>query len=248
MGDELFYGPDQAIIHHQNFGRLAEFAAEDLISLLAGAGLREGTVVDLGCGSGILARIVSDAGYDVLGVDISPAMIELARQNAPRGSFRLGSLLDGDLPRAVAVTAIGEALNYATDPRAGIGELERLATRVGAALQPGGLFLFDIATPGREGGARQQFHDREDWTLYMRAEENGDRSDRYIVIFRKNNDGCYVRTEEHHVLRLYESEGVAAVLRRGGLDAEVKEDYSGVPPDLPPIPGWKVILGRKPVT
>jgi SAM-dependent methyltransferase len=243
----MFYGPDQAIIHHENFGKLAALAAGDLLSFLASAGLDRGTVVDLGCGSGILARIVSDAGYDMVGVDISPAMIDLARQNAPRASFQVGSLLDAELPRAVAVTAIGEALNYATDPRAGLAELERLALRVSEALEPGGLFLFDIATPGREGGARQQWHDREGWTLYMRAEETGPQSDRYVTIFRRREDGRYVRSDEHHVLRLYLPEEVAGVLRRAGLEAEVRSDYPGAPADLPPIPGWKVILARKPV-
>jgi SAM-dependent methyltransferase len=247
MGDDLFYGPDQALIHHENFGRLAKIAAEDLLSILADGGLTGGTVVDLGCGSGILAGIVSDAGYDVVGVDISPAMIELARTNAPRASFHLGSLLDLELPSAVAVTGIGEALNYASDPRAGLAELERLAGRVHDALEPGGVFLFDIATPGREGGARQQWHDRDGWSLYMKAEETGPQSDRYITIFRKDLDGCYVRTDEHHVLRLYVPDEVAGLLRQAGLEAEVRQDYPGVPAGLPPIPGWKVIVARKPV-
>jgi SAM-dependent methyltransferase len=247
MSGELFYGPDQAFIHHHRFGKLAAVAAEDVLALLEEAGLLKGTVVDLGSGSGILARLVSDAGYDVVGVDISAAMVDLAEQHAPRASFRLGSLLDAEIPQAVAVTAIGEALNYATDPRAGLGELERLARRVSDALEPGGMFLFDIATPGREEGARQQFHDHEGWTLYMKAEENGDRSDRFITIFRKGEDGCYVRSDEHHVLRLYDPEDAAEALRRAGLDAEVREDYTpALSMDLPPIPGWKVILGRKP--
>ena len=111
---EPFYGPDQAIIHDREFGDLSRRAAAYLRPLLDEAGLRHGTVVDLGCGSGILASILTDAGYDVLGVDVSQDMIELASANAPKASFRRGSLLDVDLPPAVAVTAIGEALNYAT--------------------------------------------------------------------------------------------------------------------------------------
>jgi SAM-dependent methyltransferase len=246
VSGELFYGPDQAFIHHHRFGKLAAVAAGDLLALLDEAGLRKGTVIDLGCGSGVLARLVSDAGYDVVGVDISPAMIDLARQQAPRASFRVGSLLDAEIPPAVAVTAIGEALNYATDQRAGLAELERLARRVSDALEPGGAFLFDIATPGREEGTRQQFHDSEGWTLYMKAEEKGDRSDRFITIFRRGEDGRYVRSDEHHVLRLYEPEDAAEALRRAGLDADVMDDYVSVPPHLPQIPGWKVIRGRKP--
>ena len=49
----------------------------------------------------------------MLGVDVSQDMIELASANAPKASFPRGSLLDVDLPPAV--TAIGEALNYAID-------------------------------------------------------------------------------------------------------------------------------------
>ncbi len=131
-----FYGADQAAIHHEAFGDLAAQAAARLLSALDAAGLHRGTVVDLGCGSGILARIVSDAGYDVRGVDISEDMLRLARANAPGATFARGSLLDAELPHAVAVTAIGEALNYATDPRAGLDEVERLAARVHAALDP----------------------------------------------------------------------------------------------------------------
>src|SRR3954452_12393910 len=107
MSDGRFYGRDQAAIHHQRFGKLAQIAARDLLSLLDDAGLRSGTVVDLGCGSGILARIVSAAGFKALGVDISPAMIELARKTIPEATFHVGPLLDVELPPAVAVTATG---------------------------------------------------------------------------------------------------------------------------------------------
>src|SRR4249920_1412740 len=106
-----FYGAEQAGIHHREFGRLAGRAADLLTRELVAAGLASGTVVDLGCGSGILARRMTDAGYDVLGVDVSAAMLDLARQEAPRARFVQGSLLDAELPAsAVAVTATGEAL------------------------------------------------------------------------------------------------------------------------------------------
>src|SRR5262245_23465407 len=74
MGDQSFYGAEQARIHHRGFGELARRAGELLRTRLLAAGHRDGTVVDLGCGSGILARQLTDAGYTVLGVDISPGM------------------------------------------------------------------------------------------------------------------------------------------------------------------------------
>src|SRR5436190_7756662 len=100
-----FYGPEQAGIHHERFGRLAARAADLLLRELASADLRTGTVVDLGCGSGILARRMTDAGYDVLGVDVSAAMLDIARAQAPKARFVEAPLLDAELPPAVAITA-----------------------------------------------------------------------------------------------------------------------------------------------
>jgi SAM-dependent methyltransferase len=250
MPDPMFYGPDQAIIHDREFGDLARRAAAYLRPLLDEAGLRHGTVVDLGCGSGILAGILTDAGYDVLGVDVSQDMIELASANAPKASFRRGSLLDVDLPPAVAVTAIGEALNYATDPRASLSQLERLADRVRQALASGGVFLFDVAAPGRHGPDRvaHRYHDHNDWTLSMRAEESADHTtlDRRITIFRKVDEpgpGRYRRSDEHHVLRLYEPGAVIDALARAGFEAASLDAY-GSSSRSTPAGGWAVVVAR----
>lgn len=250
MGDQSFYGAEQASIHHRCFGQLARRAGGLLRARLLAAGHRDGTVVDLGCGSGILARQLTDAGYTVLGVDISPGMLALAAEHAPAASFRCAPLLDVDLPRAVAVAATGEVLNYATDPRAGLDQVDRLARRVMEALEPGGVFLFDVATPGRAGpdGVRQQFHDHPDWTLYMRAEEDRERAtlERSITIFSRTDGPDYRRTDKRHVLRLYEPQEVVAVLERAGFGVEVLDDYPASPPEGSPLPGWKVFVATAP--
>lgn len=49
----------------------------------------EGIVVDLGCGSGIWTTALADSGYEVVGVDISPAMIEIACQRVPEARFHV---------------------------------------------------------------------------------------------------------------------------------------------------------------
>jgi SAM-dependent methyltransferase len=240
-----FYGADQAAIHHEAFGDLAALAAAHLLALLDAGGLLEGTVVDLGCGSGILARIVSEAGYDVRGVDLSADMIALARANAPGATFMQGSLLDAEIPHAVAVTAIGEALNYATDPRASLDEVQRVAARVHASLDPRGVFLFDVATPGRHGvDVVQKFHEREDWSMFVRLEEHDDTLDRRMSIFRMtDDDGLYRRTDEHHVLRLYEPAILTAVLERAGFDVQISGDYGAASASTPPS-GWIIVEAR----
>ncbi len=47
-------------------------------------------VADIGCGTGTLARLLVDNGYEVDGVDFSPAMIERARAKVPEARFVLG--------------------------------------------------------------------------------------------------------------------------------------------------------------
>lgn len=241
--DEAFYGAVQATIHHEAFGRLAARAADRLVAELAAADIRSGTVVDLGCGSGILARRLTDAGYDVLGTDISASMLEIARREAPTARFVLGSLLDLELPRSVGVSAIGEALNYAVDPRVGEATFEALARRVHAALAPGGLFLFDVSVHGRSGPDRRRvrFHDRPGWSLAMVETEDDHTVTREIATFTRLPDGRYRRSDERHRLHLYDAAWLLDVLRATGFDAAAHPDY--LEPDG--MPGWVVVLARR---
>src|SRR6186713_1584078 len=106
------YRDDLSYIHHVGFGGLAGGAAPGLLRLLREAGIQEGLVVDLGCGSGLWARELTEAGYEALGIDSSAAMIELARSVAPLARFVQASLFDAELPRCDAVTALGEPFSY----------------------------------------------------------------------------------------------------------------------------------------
>lgn len=241
-----FYGEDQAMIHHREFGDLAATAAGMVIERLQAAGHLSGTVVDLGCGSGILARAMTGAGYAVLGVDISHDMVDLARAEAPEAEVVVGSVHDTVIPPAVAVTAIGEVLNYAADVRAGLGALADLARRVRSALAPGGLFVFDVTTPGRYGptNRRSVFHDREDWSLAMDADERGSTLDRRIVVFRRTHDGLYRRTDERHVLRLYDPDDVGRVLVDAGFAVERRAGYATTATRSTPSQGWSVFVAR----
>src|SRR5437867_4220617 len=109
------YREDLAYIHDVGFGNFARRAAPGLLQILRTLGTVEGPVVDLGCGSGIWARALGNAGYDVLGVDQSADMLAIARQRAPNAEFCQASFLRTDLPRCAAVTAIGECFNYLFD-------------------------------------------------------------------------------------------------------------------------------------
>lgn len=237
------YDNDLAYIHDVGFGGFARTAAPGLLAMLRRAGITKGLVVDLGCGSGLWASELSVAGYEVLGIDISPAMIELARRRVPKGEFRTGSLLKAELPACDAVTSMGECVNYVFDKANTLAAIGRLFRRVYAALRPGGLFVFDLAEPGRGRGPRQRHVQGTDWAVLVEVEEDARtrRLTRRITTFRKVGE-LYRRDEETHHLELYNRSEVARKLRQVGFRVRTLSAYG-----RQRFPrSWIGVLARKP--
>ena len=236
------YGADLAAAHAEGFGAVAAEAAALLLTLLADAGLRTGTVLDLGCGAGALAAPVSAAGYDVTGLDISPSMVELARAAVPAAHFEHGSVHDVQVPSgAVAVTAVGEVLSYATDGRSGLQGLNRLAEKAANALVPGGVLLLDVVTHGRlPEGRRTSLYESPTTTIVVEGDRADDRLTRRILTFRRSGE-LWRRSDETHVQHLYDAQEVLATVRAAGLEAELRPSYG---PTV--LPGWTVLVARQP--
>lgn len=228
MGD--FYGHDLAFIHAEAFEALAASAAETLLQFL-GQGAPSRRVLDLGCGAGPLSRRLSEQGFSTWGLDLSPALIAVARERLPGGEFHCGSILDARLPKAVAAAAVGEVLNYATahDPAVLGGVFER----VFEALAPGGVFLFDLAGPGRVGPGRN-FTEGAKWAVGLVATESDDELLRKISTFREVDEGVWRRSYEEHRLRLWPTASVAEQLGSCGFRVEELPGYAGatMPPSL----------------
>ncbi len=241
--DRGAYRPDLAWIHDDGFGDMARHAATLLLRTLRKAGVSQGQIVDLGCGSGVLAAAMSEAGYDVLGYDQSAAMIALARRRAPRVSFRQASFLRAKFPRCVAVTAIGEVFNYLFDRRNTPARLEELLTRIHRALQPGGVFLFDAALVGRVPGGKSRAHVQGgDWACLAESEEDPRRHilTRHITSFRKVGRS-FRRDQEVHQLRLFDRRDLSEMLRQAGFRARLLTGY----PPLRFPPGYAGFLATK---
>jgi SAM-dependent methyltransferase len=96
-----------------------------------------GLVADLGCGPGHVARYLHDQGVRMLGIDLSPRMIDSARQRSPDIEFRVGDMRTLDLPDgALAGIVAFYSLIHIGEPEMGatLRELRRV-------LAPGGLLL-----------------------------------------------------------------------------------------------------------
>jgi SAM-dependent methyltransferase len=238
------YQEDLAYTHDVGHGFFATGAAPGVLDLFRRHGITGGLVVDLGCGSGIWARILTDAGYDVLGIDYSAAMIALARKRAPAAKFRTESYLDAELPPCDAVTSIGECFNYLFD-RDGDAPLHRLFRRVYAALRPGGLFVFDVLEPGQlpRGKSLKRHRTGDDWATLVEIEEDTDRQvlTRHITTFRQVGK-LYRRSEEVHRQRLYPARALAESLARAGFRVRTLRRYG----EYDVGPAHAVLVGRKP--
>jgi SAM-dependent methyltransferase len=228
------YGTDLAYIHDAGFGHLARAAGPVALRELRRAGFDGGHVTDLGCGSGILAEILQAAGYGVLGIDASPAMLALAEQRAPKATFRRESILSAAIPRSAAVTAVGECFNYAMDDAHSVESVLQTLARIHDALEPGGFLLFDAAGPGRvpAGGARN-FAEGPDWAILFAAQESDDHRTvtRRMTTFRRIGD-TYRRGAEEHRLTLLPPALLTSALLDIGFRVQAFTAYDDEP--LPP--------------
>ncbi|HEU0201370.1 MAG TPA: class I SAM-dependent methyltransferase [Burkholderiaceae bacterium] len=215
-----YYDADLAWVHHAGYAGYVENAGAGIVRLLLESGLRPGAVVlDVGCGSGLLARRLLTAGFAVHGIDASPAMIELARTQAPAARFDVMALPAGVLPTADAVVSTGHVLNY-LDTRA---DIARALGELAQAVRAGGLLAIDLMTE-RFAAARDlsapHAKVEDDWAIITRfARPAPHRFDRTITVFRRV-DGTWRRSDEQHRNMTFEPAHALRILRENGIDAQ----------------------------
>jgi ubiquinone/menaquinone biosynthesis C-methylase UbiE len=220
---DVCYDSDLAWVHHTGYSRHVENIWPGILRLLRDGGLGSGArVLDVGCGSGRLARRLVDAKFEVIGVDASPAMIDLSRTGVPEADFRIMRLPAPSahaLPRADAVVSTGHVLNYLDtldDIAHALGDLAR-------ALEPGGILAIDLMTEAfAQRPEAQAVHARvaEDWTIVTRFSRPGPgRFDREITVFRRVGEH-WRRSDEHHRNLTFDARKALAILRDHGIEAE----------------------------
>ena len=223
-----WYKEDLAFIHDVGFSDWALKSAPGILEILNRSQIREGLIVDLGCGSGLSAQEFTKADYKVLGIDISESMIEIARTRVANAEFRVESLFKADIPPCNAVTSVSECLNYLFDPDNNSQTLVEFFYRIYNALTPGGVFIFDIAEPGQvtPGTPSKNFTEGEDWIVLVEKEEDRESEilTRRIITFRKVGKH-YRRDDEVHRQQLYKAADVTAKLRQVGFEVETTQSY-----------------------
>ena len=237
-----YYRHDLARIHHLGFGFHADACAPGILAGLAPVRERDGLVVEVGCGSGLLTRYLVDAGCRVIATDASPAMLELARGVVPDAhDVTRVTLPDDPIPTADAIVGVGHALNYLPDAAA----IDRALAAIAGALRPGGLLAIDLC--GLEYGAARRGNPNvgrvgDDWAIVTEfPPTTPDHFVRQMATFTRNDDGSWRRDDERHDNVLVDIPREIALLGGHGVEAVAATSFGSE--ELPA--GLYAIKGRR---
>ncbi|KUL29738.1 class I SAM-dependent methyltransferase [Actinoplanes awajinensis] len=244
QSNEPYYRRDLAYVFDQGYGFHAEACAPGILALLEDVRARDGVVLEIGCGSGLLTKRLVEAGHRVIATDASPAMLDLTR-SAVGGAEDIRTLIlpDDPIPAVNAIVGIGHALNYLADTAA----VRRGLVALADALVPGGVLavdLCDLEWGTARQGAMGQGRVGDDWAIVTTfSQPTPERFDRDLTTFVRNADGSYRREDEHHGNVLIDTSLVPALLRERGVTATIGDSFDD---DDHPLPvGLRSIIGHR---
>lgn len=197
-----------------------------IIQILSTYGIRDGLVLDLGCGTGSMTELLAGAGYDMIGVDASEEMLELAYEKRAESGhdilYLLQDMREFELYGTVrAIVSVCDSLNYITEEE----DLLQVFRLVWNYLDPDGVFFFDMNTIYKYKemlGETTIAENREEgsfiWENYYDPEEQLNQYD--LTLYVRDEDDRYVRFEETHIQKAYALERVLELLEKAGLKAE----------------------------
>ena len=200
--------------------------------LLAQLGHEPESLLDVCCGTGTCAEILTEEGYQVTGFDISEPMIAEARRKAEEKGldidYHVADAAELDLgTQFESAYSFFDSLNYITDPE----HLRKSIIKVGEHLVPGGSFIFDVNT---EYAFTEHMFDQEDLrkATKLKYHWRGDYDTETKIIKVKMNF-WYGEEEfqEVHVQRAYSDEELREYLDDADIDVvKVFDSYTLDPP------------------
>ena len=195
-------------------------------------------VVDLGCGTGTLTELLYEKGYDMIGVDVSESMLNIAMEKREKSGAEILYLLQ-DMRELELYSTVGTVVSVCDSVNYILEEEELLETfsLVNNYLYPGGIFIFDFNTDYKYCeviGDTTIAENRDScsfiWENYYDEEECINQYD--ITIFVQEEEELFRRFTETHLQRGYTPEQITSLLEQAGLelvtmfDADTNEDVS----------------------
>ncbi|MCR4594620.1 MAG: class I SAM-dependent methyltransferase [Clostridiales bacterium] len=196
-----------------------------------------GHLLDLGCGTGIISFLLSDAGYDVIGIDSSPDMLSVASgKNSSSDAgilFLCQNLAELDLfGTAKAAVCCMDTLNHIDS----MEDIKSFFRRLSLFLEMNSLFLFDMNTPYKheEILADNTFvYDMDDvYCIWQNEYDEGlKRTSISMDFFARNENGLFEKSSDSFYEYAYEPEEIKKALLESGFDiCGIYDEYSDLPP------------------
>ncbi len=197
--------------------------ADYLISLLKEYNIDNGIVLDMGCGTGNITEHLAKAGYDMIGIDNSDEMLNIAMEKRVNLGldilYLLQDMRDFELYGTVAAAvSICDSMNYITD----YDELVDVFRLVNNYLDPGGIFIFDLNTESKYTaiGDTVIAENRDEgsfiWENSYFPDEKINQYD--LTIFERLENGLYEKHEETHIQMAYSLDEIRRALDEAGLE------------------------------
>jgi len=179
------------------------------------------TVLDLACGTGTMTWILTDRGYELIGVDASEEMLAAAMGKSGSVDGVAPIFLHQSMPKldlygtVDAAICCLDSLNYLTDPK----DVQRTFARLHLFVAPGGVLIFDINTVEKLAALDGQvfLDETEDTYCVWRPEYRRGICTYYMDLFQLQPDGSWERDFEMHRERAYTVEELTAWLEAAGF-------------------------------
>lgn len=194
-----------------------------LTGLLEEYGISEGLLLELGCGTGSMTELLSQKGYDMIGVDNSEDMLEIAMDKRVDSGhdilYLLQDMREFELYGTVrAVISICDSMNYILEEE----DLLQVFRLVNNYLDPGGYFIFDLNTIYKyeQIGESTIAENLEEasfiWDNFYDTETQINEYELAIFI-PEGEEGLYRKYEEFHEQRGYDPEVIRRLLEEAGM-------------------------------
>ena len=196
-----------------------------LKSLLYEYGVREGLVLELGCGTGNMTEILAQSGYDMIGVDNAEEMLEIAIEKRMKSGLDIlylqQDMREFELYGTVkAIVSVCDSVNYILEEE----ELEEVFRLVNNYLDPGGVFIFDFNTVYKYRdilGDQTIAENREEcsfiWDNYYYEEERINEYELSLFIWEGDSE-LYRKYQETHFQKAYDLETMKRLITQSGLE------------------------------
>lgn len=206
----------------------------------------DGLLLDLGCGTGKLTRIMAGYGYDMIGVDNSFEMLDIAREaESQEILYLLQDMREFELYGTVrAIYSACDSLNYILE-EADLLTVFRLANNY---LDPKGIFIFDMNSLYKYETLLENHtfaESREDgsfiWDNYYDEEEMINEYDLTLFIRCDEDDEVFQRFQEAHYQRAYSLDKIKELLIQSGLEFVAAYDAYTKEPVRDDSEKWTII-------